>query len=169
MKRARSEEKDVKKDWFETLGDALSVAVPVVVITWLVLEKNYLEASKFGFAYLIANLITHLLKALTFAPRPYERQGEWIKWDISFKTGNSFPSGHTTSAMCGAVYASYALQAMPSLAFTGMAILVALSRVHVKAHFYRDVFYGYVIAQLTVSVIYANAFGCANWIERLFS
>lgn len=156
----------MEKNWIEKSGDILSIFIPITVGAWLFFKVGHVDAAKFAFAYVLATIVTHTLKGITFAPRPKESQGEWIKWDISLKTGNSFPSGHTTSAMSGAVYAGYTLHPVSSFIFIVLAVIVAMSRVHAKAHFHRDVFYGYVIAQLTASAVFANLFGCATWLVR---
>lgn len=153
---------------FERIGDILSVAIPTIaggLIWWMIGSP---EASKFLFSFLIANGLTHLIKALTFAPRPHTGEGEWVKWKISINSGDSFPSGHTTSAMSGAFYSILVLNPYVGLLLFGSGFLVALSRVHAKAHFYRDVFWGMMIATLTSLVIHHNLFGTSGWLLKLF-
>lgn len=148
---------------FERAGDILSVGIPGGLLAYLFFN-NRAECYKLGVACLIVFVITHLIKTMTFAPRPNAKEGEWVKWDWSFKSGDSFPSGHTSSAMIGALYGLHVLNPYLGLAVYALAFLVALSRVHAKAHFYRDVFWGTFISQVVSLIVYFNLYGIVGWI-----
>lgn len=139
------------------LGDILTLLIPVLtLILTFFIDKN--EIGKFVLAYALANFSCYLIKGFTYANRPRTLLDHKIKWfDWSFDDGNSFPSGHTTSAMCGAIYATM-LFPLVGFVLLILAIICAYSRIKAMAHFMRDVFFGTVISAVACGVIFWDVF-----------
>lgn len=135
------------------LGDLLTLAIPCATLCATIVFHSKQEAIKFAVAYVIIALLTWLIKAITFAPRPNAKLGDWIKIKWSVNDGESFPSGHTSSAFAGAVYAIFLFPYL-GVCLLALASLCAYSRVHSLSHFWRDVFFGALIAQFVCGVIY---------------
>lgn len=145
------------KNQFTKLGDILTLAIPAATLLLTIFTaKN--EIGKFLLAYALANFACYLIKGFTYANRPrtlLDQRIIWFNW--SFKGGNSFPSGHATSAMAGAIYACMISPAIGAL-LTILAIFCAASRINARAHFMRDVFFGTIVAAVACGVIFWDIF-----------
>jgi membrane-associated phospholipid phosphatase len=134
----------------KNLGDALTLAIPAYF------GKPHVV--HFIISYALANAICFLVKGFTYAPRPNANAGKYVRWKFSLNDGESFPSGHTTSAMHGAVYTAF-LYLPIGVPLILLASLCGYTRLKVKAHYDRDVFFGTLIAMFAVGAIYWNIFG----------
>ena len=73
--------------------------------------------------------------------------------DYSYLEKYSFPSGHTMTAFAVAALMSYFVKnKYAHIGFFAYAVLIAFSRVYLLEHFYRDVFWGAVIAYCIVAI-----------------
>jgi len=100
-----------------------------------------------------ADLLTLALKALVGRERPYESVPEadpLLRADV----GLSFPSGHASTSLAGAVILAYLFPrlAMPLLL---LAALVAYSRVYVGVHYPADVVAGAALGTLVALAVIA--------------
>lgn len=136
----------------------------LVVVLSLFIFTRYGDAVAGALAWIIAGLITQLLKRQVFEdfPRPY-KFFEGVK-DIYFVPGVtmhkhfSFPSGHTTAAF--AICTIMALSVKDNrwgLFFIVMALIGGLSRIYLAQHFLMDTFLGSIVGT-TMGVIIYNLF-----------
>ena len=86
-------------------------------------------------------LVNIVLKSFFGRGRPIEPRAHPLP--IRTPKSSSFPSGHTTAAFCGAVLLSEDDPLAP--AYFASAIVVALSRIYVRAHHASDVAGGVVV------------------------
>lgn len=136
------------------VGDGIT-AIVIAILLFLWKEKYGYTAL---FAFLFTAGITHGLKFLVYADieRPilalwdhfhYGNGHHVIPLD-EMKKGNSFPSGHTTSAMsifCILALISHKRWKWSGFIFAALAILASSSRVYLSEHFAEDVFAGSII------------------------
>jgi membrane-associated phospholipid phosphatase len=148
---------------YKRWGDFLTIAIPSVTLA-LAAWIGKTEIFKFILAYIIVNTICFILKSTLFAPRPRQLIGDSIRWKISVEEGNSFPSGHTASAMAGAVYGVF-LYWPVGIVLLLLAFLCAWTRVKTLAHYWRDVFFGSICAQLGCGIVFWNLFNVSGWIH----
>jgi membrane-associated phospholipid phosphatase len=133
------------------LGSVLSVvAIVLFGIGWRWSEKKFKQAGALGLISLaISGVVVQVVKHLTGRPRPKLTDQGIVEWGPSFQSGHdSFPSGHAFSA--------FALAAVLSSFFPkgrwvwySLAVLVAVTRVYINAHFASDVFVGAFLGILT--------------------
>ena len=139
------------------LGDSrFLIFVACVTIFALLAARAWREAILFGVAFATMPLIVKLLKLTIARPRPTVDLYGGVE---SF----SFPSGHATNAAL--IYGALALLAlsvfrklpgrMIAAAFTLLAVMVAVSRVYLGAHWPSDTFAGLALAGLGLVIISA--------------
>lgn len=133
--------KDSIKADLTSLGDDLRIYLPVAFITYEACFGDHHTAKVFVIALAIALALMSLLKALFNSPRPREitsNEAPELDLDWSPDEGNSFVSGHTTSAMLGGIFF---FEGGILLGIIGLllGIVTGLSRVVSKAHWIRDV------------------------------
>jgi membrane-associated phospholipid phosphatase len=137
-------------------GDYLQLVTPIGFLLWVAWQGEQRLAQVFIITYLICGVIQILLKSLFNNPRPNEVEGTNnpnLNLDWSINVGESFPSGHTMSAMSGAMFW---LEINPYVGAFGifLGLTCGLSRIISKSHWLRDV--------LTSSVISAFAYYIAK-------
>lgn len=123
-----------KKDAIERTGDVLNVGIPLFGLAMTYLEDDPEARGMWFKSYLSTGLTTHALKFLVDKDRP------------DGSANNSFPSGHTSSAMSGAafIHTRYGKEwGIPAFA---AASFVGWSRVHSEKHYWEDVLAGTGIA-----------------------
>ena len=138
---------DIKDD-IKSLGDYLQYATPMIFIIYEACFGDHNTARVFCITFVISLIIMSVLKALFNAPRPRETSTSSnpdLDLDWSPDEGNSFPSGHTMSAMVGGVFW---FEIDPYVGVLGVAcgLFTGLSRVIARAHWFRDVLTSTVIA-----------------------
>lgn len=149
------------------IGDGLT-AILIIVALFIWKEKyGYLAL----FAFLFTAAITHGLKFLVFphADRPLIELWDYFVHQNGhnalslddMKVNNSFPSGHTTSAM--SIFTLLALIFNKRLKWSGvlwatLAIFASFSRVYLSQHFVEDVFLGTIIGTLGTLLMFV-------WVE----
>lgn len=122
-----------------------------------------------GFVFVgvgLPSLVTAIVKRLIGRSRPtlYDSVGafdfqslSWLDW-----TYQSFPSGHTTTAFA----LCYSVSFLVPRAFTamlGLAVLIALSRIIVGAHYPTDVLGGAIVGTLGAYLV-RNVFAGRGWV-----
>ncbi|MCL2328771.1 MAG: phosphatase PAP2 family protein [Bacteroidetes bacterium] len=102
------------------------------------------------------------------------QQFSHIMHNYSYLEKYSFPSGHTMTAFAVAALMSYFVKnKYAQIGFFAYAVLIAFSRVYLLEHFYRDVFWGALIAYCIVALVLSaysifekipnrGVFQCAN-------
>lgn len=133
--------KDSVKEDLTALGDNLRFALPVAFIVAQACFGDHNTSRVFCIALVIALAIMSLLKGLFNSPRPREttdNEAPELDLDWSPNEGNSFVSGHTTSAMLGGLF-FFEFGLMYGIIGAVLGALTGLSRVVSKAHWIRDV------------------------------
>ena len=139
------------------LGDSrFLIFVACVTVFALLAARAWREAILFAVAFAAMPLIVKLLKLTIARPRPTVDLYGGVE---SF----SFPSGHATNAAL--IYGALALLAlsvfrklpgrMIAAAFALLAVMVAVSRVYLGAHWPSDTFAGLALAGLGLVIISA--------------
>ncbi|HAE95147.1 MAG TPA: hypothetical protein DCG65_11335 [Hyphomonas atlantica] len=137
------------------LGDSrFLIFVSVVTIGALLIAKAWREAILFGVAFSLMPLIVKVLKVTIARPRPTVDLYGGVE---SF----SFPSGHATNSAL--IYGALALLSLAvfrklpgrliAAAFALLAIMIALSRVYLGAHWPSDTLAGLGLAGLMLTII----------------
>lgn len=124
------------KEWIETTGTTLQIAIPTCAFALTVWKKDKNGFVQMLFVLCIVLTITHTIKILIPAPRP---------------TGNalnSFPSGHTAAAFAGTVFLALRYGWKYCLVFAPFAFFVAFSRLYAHKHWPID-----VIASIILCII----------------
>ena len=128
-------------------ADPISIATPVGIITWALIEKDksLLQTGCYvGASFLSSVLISTTLKNTINRDRPFVTYPEIQK--LTDGGSPSFPSGHTTEAFATATSLSIAFPkwyvVAPSFLWAG---LVGYSRMDLGVHYPSDVLTGAVI------------------------
>ena len=153
------------KNDLRELGDNLQFITPLVVIAYCVLTPDLYLLKGFLACYGICLVIQLFLKALFNNPRPNEigwnTRNPNLRLGWSPYKGNSFPSGHTMSAMCGGIFWTNMLTLPWFVGWIGISLglITALSRLSARAHWMRDVFTSAIIAIVWWSIFDTNYLG----------
>jgi membrane-associated phospholipid phosphatase len=133
----------------EPFGNGLGVAIICITIFCLDIKGRWALPRILCSAYL-AGLAANGLKLLLARSRPHSFDfcggvwttfGEWLPGVSAGSIGQSFPSGHTTTAVALAIALIWAYPRGRFL-FPVMAFLVGCQRVETGAHFLSDVLWG---------------------------
>lgn len=159
------------EDQLGKIGDTLQYTNPIIFLLYAVgvALYNWYQRAEHPFQLLLVFLITYLvttiiqvgLKFLFDNPRPrdeIDKGNPGINPDLNFnpKTDghNSFPSGHTMSAMTGGMFWFQMTFGVPSLGILfgilgfSLGILTAFSRIVKHAHWVRDVGFSIVVSMV---------------------
>ncbi len=139
----------------EPFGNGLGVAIIGMVIFCLDPRRRWALPRILGCAY-SAGLAANGLKLLVERARPHSFNfhggvwstfGDWFPMVSAGSVGQSFPSGHTTTA---AALAAALVWLYPRgwCLFPAMAVLVGCQRIQSGAHFLSDVLWGAGLGQL---------------------
>ncbi len=140
------------------LGDGISVAILFII---LIIKNWRLGITFLGLAF--AQLISSQgLKRLVFGsvPRPTRYFEGVVDLEliegVSHHGSFSFPSGHTITAFATATFFAIVFRENKwvSISLLSAAILVALSRIYLLQHFFRDVLAGSLIGVSIAIMIY---------------
>jgi lipopolysaccharide/colanic/teichoic acid biosynthesis glycosyltransferase len=151
---------DVFFKYMTRIGDGFTAIIVIITLLCWRWEYGLLALIAFGFTA----GITQGLKYFVFedAKRPFLEM--WTHFHsgpghtidgVVMKVANSFPSGHTTSAM--SIFCILALiikKNWASFTFAILAILASISRMYLSQHFAEDVFAGTLIGTLGTILIY---------------
>lgn len=135
----------------------LIALVPAVIL--LLFAKTRKLGFCIGLSVAIGGLITNItLKNLIDRARPFtnpEYVGYWQAVGGEFVKSASFPSGHTTSVMAGAMALFLCGSKKWSWAGFILAILMGISRIYLLAHYPTDVIAGLIVGAIAgVSAYY---------------
>lgn len=160
--------------WFTLLGEP-QILIP---IAFLMFAFNYGRGAFVFSAWLIASMITIILKGVIANHRPayyFEEVFVACAGDVQLWYNLSTPSGHTTAAF--AFFASLAIMSknrVLQFIFFIIALGAGLSRMVLFMHFFYDVYFGAIIGTVSAVIIlyYLEthpAFGFEKWRDkRLF-
>ncbi len=123
---------------FHAISFSMSPVVVVALIAWLYWRGSEKKSFYLANLLLLSALFSEGLKQVFARPRPWA-QG-FIDLETHSPADYSFPSGH--AALAGAIVGYAKKMRFPLLA---LALLVALSRIYLGAHFLSDVSAGLVI------------------------
>lgn len=124
---------------FQQTGDILQFVVPVYAFGLSRGEEECEGTKQFIYTLGASQLSVHVLKEITQQKRPNYQEGDKKR---------SFPSGHTSSAFCGASFIHRRYGFKQAVVPYGLAIATGVSRVQAKKHHVRDVIAGAVISYL---------------------
>lgn len=136
------------------------ITIPILLFLFI---KNWRKALLFGIPYGITALIAALIKNFAFAEnqRPYGlnefRHLENYHWIANYgmPTGGSFPSGHTTTAFCLAMFLTLISKNKKlGLIYFALALLVGFSRTILSMHFAIDVLGGAILGGVTTFILF---------------
>lgn len=157
------------EDQLGKLGDVIQYSNPLIFMGYALglsiynlcnhIEHPFRLLLVFLCIYLVTTLIQVLLKFLFDNPRPrdeIEKNNQGINPDLNFDPKfnghNSFPSGHTMSAMTGGMFwfqMTFGIQGLGVLfgiiGFS-LGILTAFSRIVKHAHWVRDVGFSIIVS-----------------------
>ncbi len=133
----------------EPFGNGIGVAMIGITIFCLDPRRRWALPRILGCAY-SAGLAANGLKLLVARFRPHsfdfhggvlQSFGEWFPMFSAGSVGQSFPSGHTTTAVALAAALAW-LYPRGWILFPALAVMVGCNRVESGAHFLSDVFWG---------------------------
>jgi membrane-associated phospholipid phosphatase len=134
------------------VGEHSQTLTPVAFFTYSACRLGSHVTKVFVISYVVCGVIQISLKKIFNNPRPNEVEGtvnpplklEWTN------EGESFPSGHTMSAMAGGVFwfQMQYIYGYPVMGIIGvlLGVLTGLSRIISRAHWLRDVVASWVTA-----------------------
>lgn len=141
-------------------GDYLQFFGVFTFIIYSIFCFNAQLVLSFILFYILINVICSILKIIFDNQRPTEYTDKVdenvknpnLKLHFSIRKGNSFPSGHTASAMS----AIWLFQLNPYLGILGIlvALFVAFSRVAGRNHWLRDVSFSMVYVTILYFIIF---------------
>jgi len=132
------------------------IFIPVLIFTLFVRFRLSLAIVFIALAHGVVCLI---LKRTLFAGemRPTAVIGQdhlYLVPDVTFHAHHSFPSGHTATIFCFAVYVSLLIRnKIVSILLLVMALLVGYSRLYLLQHFLPDVTGGALIGSVTAFLV----------------
>lgn len=133
--------KESVKDDIKSAGDYIQYITPIFFISYSACFLTNQVSRVFVLSFIIALLIMTFLKGITNAPRPREIEGTDnpdLDLDWSPDEGNSWPSGHTISAMTGGIF-WFQINEWAGIIGVCLGLFTGLSRIIAKAHWLRDV------------------------------
>ncbi len=159
-------------DMFRTvtnLGDGI-IFVPIIIITLFIQFRLTLIAIV---ACLVNGAISSLFKRVVFPdlarPKMLLDVNElYFVPEVDVHDTHSFPSGHTITAFCAAVFLTLLIRNhIVGTLLLIIALLVACSRIYLLQHFLMDVAAGAIIGSFTTFVIWTLINGAQNeWMNR---
>lgn len=126
---------------------------------WIILGIGLLlfkKTRRGGFLLLLSLLFTHILNNMVIKPlvmrvRPYETFPD-IRLLVTPLRSSSFPSGHSATAFGSAVVLAIRERGLWRYVPLIFAVLMALSRLYVGAHYPTDVLTGALVGTLTAAL-----------------
>jgi len=122
-------------------------APPAIALVLFFRDERYL-ADELILGSLTLALVVELAKAIFRRSRPFVRLAQTRI--VGYRPrGRSFPSGHTSQAFfLATILAQHTAGAWASLALYTLAVLVAVTRMYVGAHYPRDVLAGAILGSV---------------------
>lgn len=157
----------------EPFGNGLGVAIIGITIFCLDPQRRWALPRILGCAY-SAGLAANGLKLLVARTRPHSFDfhggvwttfGDWFPMVSAGSTGQSFPSGHTTTAVALAAALVW-LYPRGWCLFPAMAVLVGCQRIQSGAHFLSDVLWGAALGSF-IALAFLKIGKLPQWLDRL--
>jgi membrane-associated phospholipid phosphatase len=157
----------------EPFGNGLGVAIIGLTIFCLDPARRWALPRVLGCAYL-AGLAANGLKLLLARTRPhsfdfhggvFDTFGHWLPMTSAGSTGQSFPSGHTATAVALAAALAW-LYPRGRRLFPLMAVMVACHRIESGAHFLSDVLWGAAVGTL-IAICFLKIGLLPIWLDRM--
>jgi len=129
----------------------------IIISIFLIIRKKTRKTGIFALATMLICYAFNdlLLKVLVGRVRPYETISELTL--LTFTPGSSsFPSGHACSSFAASFILTKFLGKKGAL-FYILAVLIAVSRVYVGAHYLSDVVAGSIVGTIGASIIFMIA------------
>jgi undecaprenyl-diphosphatase len=146
--------------WLGTVFHAIEAAsIPFMVVATAALwflsrpggDRKWKLAAGSGFAAAaVAYVVNFVIHAIWDRPRPYETHAIRHPWSSS--TDASFPSDHASLSLAIA-FAVLAFDATTGAALLGAAVLIAIGRVLIGAHYPGDVLASLLVAAVASFVV----------------
>jgi membrane-associated phospholipid phosphatase len=135
--------------YYTHVGDGLSVAIVVVIIS-VIYRKKFLPYFVLGMStFAISGLAAQFLKRLVFSDikRPlgvFSPEQLRVIEGVDLHSSFSFPSGHSTVSFALFIFIAFVFRKYRyvQMLCAVMAILAAYSRVHISQHFIEDIVAG---------------------------
>ena len=160
-------------DTMEPFGNGLGVAIIGITIFCLDPRRRWALPRVLGSVYL-AGLAANGLKLLLQRTRPHSFNfigdvwttfGDWLPGVSAGSIGQSFPSGHTTTAVALAAALAW-LYPRGWCLFPIMAVLVGCQRIESGAHFLSDVFWGAALGSF-IALSFLKIGKIPRWLDYL--
>jgi membrane-associated phospholipid phosphatase len=157
----------------EPFGNGLGVAIIGITIFCLDPRRRWALPRILGCAY-SAGLAANGLKLLVSRTRPHSFDfhggvlktfGDWFPMVSAGSIGQSFPSGHTTTAVALAAALVW-LYPRGWCLFPALALLVGCQRIQSGAHFLSDVLWGAALGSL-IALAFLKIGQLPQWIDGL--
>ena len=157
----------------EPFGNGLGVAIIGITIFFLDPKRRWALPRILCCAY-SAGLAANGLKLLVSRTRPHSFDfhggvlhtfGDWFPLASAGSIGQSFPSGHTTTAVALAAALVW-LYPRGWCLFPVMALLVGCQRIQSGAHFLSDVLWGAALGSL-IALAFLKIGRLPQWIDKL--
>lgn len=157
----------------EPFGNGLGVAIIGITIFCLDPRKRWALPRILGCAY-SAGLAANALKLLVARSRPHSFDfhggiwttfGDWFPMVSAGSIGQSFPSGHTTTAVALAATLVW-LYPRGWWLFPSMALLVGCHRIETGAHFLSDVLWGAALGSL-IALAFLKIGSLPKWFDGM--
>ncbi|HLY93957.1 MAG TPA: phosphatase PAP2 family protein [Gaiellaceae bacterium] len=160
--------------WLGTLFHAIEAAsIPFMVVATGVLwflsrpggDRRWKLATANGFAAAaVAYVVNFAIHSIWDRPRPYESHAIRHPWSSS--TDGSFPSDHASLALAIA-FAVLAFDSVAGAVLLAAAVLIAIGRVMIGAHYPGDVLASVLVAGVAAFVVVRLARGYVDVVVRL--
>ncbi len=157
----------------EPFGNGIGVAMIGITIFCLDSARRWALPRVLGCAYL-AGLAANGLKLLLVRTRPHSFDfhggvlntfGHWFPMASAGSVGQSFPSGHTTTAVALAAVLAW-LYPRGWWLFPTFAVMVGCNRVETGAHFLSDVFWGAALGSF-IAICFLKIGLLPVWLDRM--
>ncbi len=163
VNRTWTEFQDVFFTYVTHLGDGVTAVIVILLIfTFSTIRNGIIALSSFVFTAAITQVLKHTFFA--DAMRPFIQLWHEFKYgdlhmvlpEELMKKGNSFPSGHTTSAFSlFLILTIFFKRPTLGILFAIIAMLTSYSRVYLGQHFFEDIFLGSLIGTFGTLFIYS--------------
>ncbi|MEX1003277.1 MAG: phosphatase PAP2 family protein [Crocinitomicaceae bacterium] len=147
---------DVFFKYFTHVGDGITVAIIIVLFSFLKGKKFYAYLSLGLSSFAVGGLLAQFFKRLVFSDfkRPFKVFGEQslnLIDGVTLHGSFSFPSGHSTVSFVLFIYLAFLFRRYRYVQIfcAFLAILAAYSRVHISQHFIEDILAGAALGTFT--------------------
>lgn len=147
----------------------------ILIITFIYIVYDKQLAIRLAFIVLITMAFNHLLKMLIGNPRPFVKDGSFMRnWMISPEYANelatefSTPSGHAMSAF---TFYGYLHQVFKNIYFkigvVSTILFIGISRPYLGVHYIEDIALGWLIGLMIVVLVMKHSKTIAKFWQRL--